>query len=88
MFYVYILLLNNKQIYTGFTTDLKRRVREHKSGKSKFTSKRLPVNLIHYEVYKNKKDAIRREKYLKTTEGKIFIKKQLRELFIDCGIIN
>ncbi|MEA1926507.1 MAG: GIY-YIG nuclease family protein, partial [Patescibacteria group bacterium] len=41
MHYVYILLLNNLQIYTGCTSNLKRRVEEHKLGKSKFTSKRL-----------------------------------------------
>jgi len=87
MYYVYILLLNNKQIYTGFTDDLKRRTSEHKRGKVKFTSQRLPVKLIHYEVYMLKKDAARREKYLKTTEGKRFLKQQLKELFIKLEII-
>ncbi|NLC30700.1 MAG: GIY-YIG nuclease family protein, partial [Candidatus Moranbacteria bacterium] len=51
MFYVYILLLGNKQLYTGFTNNLKRRIAEHGRGGVKFTSKRLPVKLIHYEVY-------------------------------------
>ncbi|MDX9913524.1 MAG: GIY-YIG nuclease family protein [Candidatus Moranbacteria bacterium] len=81
MFYIYILLLNNNQFYTGFTSDLKRRIAEHKLGKSKFTSKRLPVKLIHYEAYLLKEDAQRREKYLKTTEGKRFLKQQLKTLF-------
>ena len=82
MFYIYILLLSNKQLYTGFTDDLKRRIGEHKLGRVKFTSQRLPVKLIHYEAYVLKKDAQRREKYLKTTEGKRFLKQQLKELFI------
>ena len=81
MFYVYILLLNNKQFYTGFTADLKRRISEHENGSVKFTSRRLPIKLIHYEAYLMKKDAKRREKYLKTTEGKRFLKQQLKELF-------
>jgi len=81
MFYVYILLLNNKQFYTGYTDDLKRRVAEHKRGGSKFTSQRLPVKLIHYEAYLIKEDAERRERYLKTTEGKRFLKQQIKKVF-------
>jgi putative endonuclease len=88
MFHVYILLLNNLQLYTGFTNDLKRRIAEHKNGKVDFTSKRLPIKLIHYEAYLLKKDAERREKYLKTTEGKRFLKQQLKELFIKLKVRN
>ncbi len=80
MYYVYILLLNNKQLYTGYTDDLKRRIAEHKAGSSKFTSCRLPVSLIHYEAYLLESDARRREKYLKTTEGKRFLRQQLKDL--------
>jgi putative endonuclease len=79
MFYVYILLLNNKQFYTGFSCDLKRRIYEHKSGNVDFTKQRLPVRLIHYEAYLLKSDAERRERYLKTTEGKMFLKQQIKD---------
>ena len=81
MFYVYILLLKNKQFYTGNSENLKRRIAEHKNGKVKSTCKRLPIKLIHYECYLLKSDALRREKYLKTTEGKRFLKQQLKNLF-------
>ena len=80
MFYVYILKLNNKQLYTGYTSNLKLRVKEHKAGKSPFTSQRLPVELIHYEAYFLKSDAMRREKYLKSTEGKASLRKQIRDI--------
>ena len=60
--------------------DLKRRYKEHKYGKVKSTKHRKPLELIHYEVYKLKSDAERREKYLKTTEGKYFLKQQLKDL--------
>ena len=86
MFYVYILLLNNKQIYTGFSDDLRRRIKEHEAGKVRFTSQRLPIKLIHYEAYLLKTDAQRRERYLKTTEGKRFLKQQIRDLIIKLGI--
>ena len=79
-------MLKNNQLYTGFTNDLKRRIAEHKRGEAEFTSKRLPVRLIHYEVYAVKEDAERREKYLKTTEGKRFLKQQPKELFCKLDI--
>ena len=81
MFYVYLLLLNNKQIYTGFTTSLKQRIDEHKRGNVKSTINRRPVKLIHYEVYLLEEDARRREKFLKTSDGKKFSKRQLSCLF-------
>ncbi len=80
MFYVYILKLNNDQLYTGYTSDLKRRLAEHQSGHSPFTSERLPVELIHYEAYKLESDARRREHFLKTTEGKRLLRQQIRDL--------
>ena len=79
MYYVYILQLNNNQLYTGFTCDLKRRIEEHKHGKVRFTSQRLPIKLIHYEAYLLKSDAMRREKFLKSTEGKRLLRKQIRD---------
>ena len=78
-YYVYILHLGNKQLYTGFTEDLKRRILEHKKGKDSFTKNKQPVKLVHYEAYYLESDARRREKYLKTTEGKRFLKQQIRD---------
>ena len=79
MYYVYILLLSNNQLYTGYTSDLKRRMQEHQHGKSKFTSQHLPVRLIHYEAYSLESDARRRESFLKTTEGKRLLRQQIRD---------
>ena len=79
MEYVYILKLNTKKLYTGRTSDLRRRISEHKSGKVRSTNKKSPV-LIHYEAYLLSSDANRREKYLKTTEGKRFLHRQLKDL--------
>jgi putative endonuclease len=85
MYYLYIFLLKNNQIYTGFTEDLKRRLKEHHEGKVASTTKRRPLKLIHYEVYSLKKDALRREKFLKTSDGKRFLKQQLSVLFKQIG---
>lgn len=75
MHYVYILFsqkLNKKHI--GGTSNLKTRIQEHNSGKSKFSSKGIPWNLIYYEAFLNKKDALKEEAFLKTGKGRERIK--------------
>lgn len=77
MYYVYILLMSNGQIYTGFTHDLRRRIQEHESGGNITTQKHLPIQLIFYEAYCNEDDARRRELYFKTDKGKTTLKLML-----------
>lgn len=78
MFYVYILKskLDNK-LYTGFSSNLKKRISEHNSGGVASTKNRRPLELIYYEAYKEKENALKREKFLKTTKGKQQLKKQI-----------
>ena len=81
MYYVYILYsLKDKKFYKGFTTDLKRRIEQHNSGKNRSTSYRRPLKLVYYEAYLMKEDAQAREKYLKTSMGKRVVKKQLKHM--------
>ena len=80
MYYVYFLAMDNGQIYTGSTSDLDRRLAEHYAGKSPTTGKYLPLQLLGYEAYSIKTDATRREKYLKTTEGKRLLRRQYRDI--------
>jgi len=81
MFYIYLLFLNNGEIYRGVTNDLRRRIDEHRLGKVTATKNKRPLKLVHYEAYLLKSDATRREKYLKTTYGRRDIKRQLSSLF-------
>ena len=53
------------ELYVGSTNDLKRRLREHNTGKSFSTSRRGPFELVYYEAYKNLQDAREREASLK-----------------------
>ncbi len=79
-YYVYILKSLNKDfIYVDFTENLKRRFEEHNDGSGKSMKHYKPFELIHYEAYKNIKDAKRREMYLKTTKGKTTLKTMLKE---------
>ncbi|MAF20089.1 MAG: excinuclease ABC subunit C [Parcubacteria group bacterium] len=80
MYYVYFLLLNNNTIYKGFSDNLKRRYKEHENGKVKSTRNRRPLKLIGYEAYIEKSDAKRREKFLKTNEGKKLFYRQYRDV--------
>mgnify|MGYP001595728767 CR=1 FL=1 len=79
MFYYLYILYSEKdgKFYTGVTSDLRKRVKEHNSGKNISTAYRRPLKLIYYEAYLLKKDAEARERYLKTSTGKRVIKKQL-----------
>lgn len=86
MHYVYLLLLSTKQIYTGCTEDLKERMIEHRRGNVDSTRNKRPLNLIHYEVYKEKEDAMRRERFLKTNEGRKLLARQLSVLFTKIGV--
>ncbi|RJQ26536.1 GIY-YIG nuclease family protein [Candidatus Parcubacteria bacterium] len=77
-YYVYILKLINNKLYTGSSGNLRSRIKQHKDGKCKSTMRFRPVELIHYEAYIEKGDALRREKFLKTTEGKRLLRQQLK----------
>ena len=79
IFYVYVLLSEKDgMFYVGFTVDLKKRINEHNKGLVQSTQYRRPVKLIYYEVSLNKIDALHREKYLKTSYGKKYIKNRLK----------
>ena len=79
MFYVYILqsLNSQKQIYIGFTQDIKQRIKDHNHGKSKHTDKFKPWKIIYISAFIDKKKALDFEKYLKTSSGKAFMRKRL-----------
>jgi putative endonuclease len=82
MFYVYILISKKDNgFYIGCTKDLKIRIREHNVGHVKSTKNRLPMELIYYEACLNQGDAFYREKYLKTTYGRRYLKNRLKRYF-------
>ena len=80
MYFVYILRSkkDNKN-YTGFTTNLKKRVAEHNEGQVVSTKYRRPLELIYFEGCLDARDARRRETYLKTTYGKRYVKNRIKE---------
>lgn len=62
MNYTYILRCNDNTYYTGWTNNLEKRLEAHNAGKgAKYTKARLPVELIYYECFTTKEEAMSRE---------------------------
>lgn len=82
MYYTYILYsLKDRELYTGYTKDLKKRLGEHNKGHNLSTKSRRPFKLVYYEASEFEEDNKAREKYLKSGPGKRFIKNRLRSFF-------
>ncbi|WP_434531302.1 GIY-YIG nuclease family protein [Haloarcula sp. NS06] len=65
-YHVYVLRCSDNTFYTGYTTDVERRVREHDDGNgAKYTRGRTPVELIHVESFDSQSDAMSREYEIK-----------------------
>lgn len=66
MNYVYILRCSDESLYTGWTNSLEKRIKAHNSGKgAKYTKPRLPVELVYFEEYEDKIEAMKREYEIK-----------------------
>ena len=79
MYYTYVLhSMDDMKFYTGYTKNLKLRFEQHSKGQVESTRERRPLKLIYYEACLNQDDATKREKYLKTYHGKMFLKKRLK----------
>ncbi|MBT5934231.1 GIY-YIG nuclease family protein [Sulfurimonas sp.] len=66
-YYVYILRCSDDTLYTGITTDIKRRIDEHSNSEkgAKYTKQRRPVNLVYSEESLNRSTASKREYEIK-----------------------
>jgi putative endonuclease len=80
MYTVYVLYSDtDDKFYIGFTSNLKRRLSEHKSKKNHTTLRYNDFELVLREDFRNKQDALRREKYFKTTKGRKILRLMLKE---------
>ena len=71
MNYVYILKCGDNTLYTGWTNNLEKRFEEHKQGRgAKYTKGRGPLEIVYYEVFDNKVDAMKREYAIKKLSRK------------------
>ena len=78
-YYTYVLLSEkNGYFYIGMTSSLQRKVHEHNTGKVKSTKARRPLRLAYYEEYQDKTTAIKREIFVKSGHGRLFLQRKLK----------
>ena len=66
MNYVYVLRCSDNSLYTGWTNNLERRIKAHSNGRgAKYTRARLPVELVYFEEFEDKIEAMKREYAIK-----------------------
>ena len=79
MNYVYVLRCSDNSLYTGWTNNLERRIKAHSNGRgAKYTRARLPVELVYFEEFEDKIEAMKREyaiKQLKRSKKLMLINK-------------
>lgn len=63
--YTYIVKCSDETLYTGWTNNLKKRLEAHNSGKGAKYTKRRPVELVYFEEYDTKQEAMKREYAIK-----------------------
>ncbi|MFN8208978.1 MAG: GIY-YIG nuclease family protein [Bacteroidales bacterium] len=75
MYFVYVLKSEvDGSFYKGYTQNLEVRIKEHNSGKSPYTSRKIPWKLVYSEQVDTLPEAIARERYFKTGAGRRFLK--------------
>lgn len=66
-YFIYILLCSDQTFYTGYTDDLEKRLKTHNAKKgAKYTRSRLPVQLVYFEKFDTKSEAMKREKAIQS----------------------
>jgi putative endonuclease len=76
MYFVYVLeSLKDKSFYKGITNNFKRRFRQHNLGKNQSTKGKKPYELVYLEKVEDRRKAREREKWLKSSKGREFLKK-------------
>ena len=75
-YFVYVLKCCDLSFYIGQTEDTPRRLRQHKAGEVSWTSKHLPVEIIHWEEFDSCDGAVQSEKELKTGYGRKWLKRE------------
>ena len=76
---VYVLLSEKDgKFYTGYTSDLKGRFEAHAKGRVASTRRRKTLRPVYVELCLDRLDAMKRERYLKTYHGKMFLRNRLK----------
>ena len=74
MYTVYVLRDSNGKVYKGMTNNLKRRLQEHRSGRTRTTSRMKEIQIAYTEKFETFIEARKRELYFKSAAGRRFLK--------------
>ena len=78
MFYAYIIKsVHRDYLYKGHCEDLDKRLKEHNSGITKSIKPYIPFEIVYFETFETREEAITREKYFKTSSGRKYLKKKM-----------
>ncbi|MCR4256636.1 MAG: GIY-YIG nuclease family protein [Candidatus Uhrbacteria bacterium] len=73
-YFIYVLLSESHgSRYVGSSADVEKRLLEHNTGRCRYTSGRLPWKLVYHEVYGSRAEAMIRERFLKSSQGRKFL---------------
>jgi putative endonuclease len=82
-FFVYMVTCSDGTIYTGYTSNIKKRIKEHNSGSkgARYTRSRRPVKLSYFEKFSKRREAMRRERAIKdlTRDEKLLLIQNFRK---------
>ena len=82
---IYVLRsFKDGNLYVGCTSDIERRLSDHREGRVRSTKSRRPFSLIYKEEFTNKYEAFKKEKYYKTVKGKRELKNKISR---NCGVV-
>jgi len=80
MYFVYALISEkDSEFYIGYTEDIEKRIKDHNEGKNSSAKTRRPLRLLYYEAHTSKTDALKRERYFKTTKGKTTLRQIIKD---------
>ncbi len=78
-FYTYVIYSKNyNRLYKGHCENIEKRIIQHNKGFTKSTKPFIPWDLIYFEEFKTREEAIKRERYFKTAAGRRFLKKKIK----------
>jgi putative endonuclease len=81
MYYAYVIRSRIAgYVYKGHCEDLDTRIRQHNSGMTRSLIPYIPFDLVYYEAFDTRAEAIQREKYFKTAAGRRFLKEKIKAL--------
>jgi putative endonuclease len=79
-YYAYVIFSpSHNRYYKGHCQNIDARLKEHNSGKTRSIKSYIPFELIYYEKFETREEAISREKYFKTAAGRIYLKSKMNK---------